>query len=417
MAKIIFMNVPGHGHVNPTLPVVQELIHREHQVIYYNTPEFSDKIAHTGAEFRPYPEPNPTASQISSGAENIVNFSLLVLAETQRLLPAVLAEVERERPHLIVFDSLCLWGQHVANRLGVPGIASITHLILEDVAGFTWRDRLHVLRHALPHLPRLLKLRRQLVRDYGETIFPARDIFPALGERNLLFTSPQLQPETPFIDDSFRFVGPALDPNSRPAIEFPFDLLGSGPLVYVSLGTIHQGRIDFYRATVDALADIPARFVLSLGKQTNPAGLGLIPNNFIVRSEVPQLALLPEVDLFVTHGGINSVQESLYFGVPLVVAPQQFEQMFNGRQVEAHGAGIMVNHRPPYSRVNGDELRAAVQTVLAGETYTLAARRLGHSLQQAGGYRRAADEIEQLLAQQPCCSFNKLTTLRKPVPQ
>lgn len=393
MAKIIFMNIPAHGHVNPSLPVVQELIWRGHQVIYYNTPDFGDKIAHTGAEFRPYPEPNPTAAQISAKAANIVNFSLLMLAETQRLLPFVLAEVERERPHLIVFDSLCLWGQHAANRLGIPGVASITHLILEDVTGFTWRDRLHVVRHALPHLPRLIKLRRQLLRQYGDAIFPAGDIFPARGRRNLIFTSPQFQPPTPFIDDSFRFVGPALDPDSRPAIGFPFDALGDRPLVYISLGTVHQGRVDFYRATLAALADFPACFVLSLGKQTDPADLAPIPHNFIVRPEVPQLALLPRVDLFVTHGGINSVQEALYFGVPLVVAPQQFEQMFNGRQVVAHGAGIIVNDRPPYGRVNSHELRTAVQTVLADESYRAAARRIGDTLQPPGGYRRAADEI------------------------
>ena len=396
MAKLIFMNIPAHGHVNPTLPVVQELIRREHEVIYYNTPEFGNKIAYTGAEFRPYPEPNPTAAEISGKAENIVNFSLLMLAETQRLLPFTLAEVERERPHLIVFDSLCLWGQHAANRLSVANAASISHLILEDVAGFTWRDRLHVVRHALPHVPRLLKLRRQLVRNYGDAIFPAGDIFPALGERNLLFTSRQFQPETPFIDDSFRFVGPALDADSRPAIDFPFDALGNGPLVYISLGTVHQRRVDFYRATLATLVDFPAHFVLSVGKQTDPADLAPIPDNFIVRPEVPQLALLPRVNLFVTHGGINSVQEGLYFGVPLVVAPQQFEQMFNGRQVVAHGAGIMVNDRPPYGRVNGDELRTAVQTVLADEAYRAAAGRIGDSLQQAGGSRRAADEIEQV---------------------
>ena len=399
MAKIIFMNIPAHGHVNPTLPAAQELIRRGHQVIYYNTPDFGDKIAHTGADFRPYPEPNPTAAQISAKAANIVNFSLLMLAETQRLLPFVLAEVERERPHLIVFDSLCLWGQHAANRLDIATVASISHLILEDVAGFTWRDRLHVVRHALPHVPRLLKLRRQLVRDHGPAIFPAGDIFPALGERNLLFTSRHFQPETPFIDESFRFVGPALDHDSRPALDFPFDLLGNRPLVYVSLGTIHQGWDDFYRGAMATLAGFPAQFVLSVGKQTDPADLAPIPDNFIVRPEVPQLALLPRVNLFVTHGGINSVHEGLYFGVPLVVAPQQFEQMFNGRQVVAHGAGIMVNERPPYGRLNGDELRTAVQTVLADEGYRAAARRIGDTLQQAGGYRRAAAEIEQAVQQ------------------
>lgn len=397
MAKIIFMSIPGHGHVNPTLPVVRELVRRGHEVIYYNTPAFAEKVTHTGAAFRPYPEPNPTAADIARKAANVVNFTLLMLAETQRLLPFTLAEVAREQPDLIVFDSLCLWGQHAANRLGVLGMASISHLIFEDVDGFTWRDRLYALRHALPHLPRLIKLRRQLVKVYGDAIFPDDDIFPVRGERNLLFTSPQVQPETPFIDDSFCFVGTAVDPDSRPAVDFPFDQLADGPVVYISLGTVHQGQIDFYRQALAALADFPAQFVLSVGTLTDPAALAPIPANFIVRRRVPQLTLLPEADLFVTHGGINSVQEGLHFGVPLLVVPQQFEQAFNGRIVAGHGAGVVLGGQPPYGGTPAQDVRQAIATVLADGSYRETAVRLGETLRAAGGYRQAADEVEVMV--------------------
>ena len=65
-----------------------------------------------------------------------------------------------------------------------------------------------------------------------------------------------------------------------------------------------------------------------------------------MRASVPQLDLLARVDLFVTHGGMNSVSEGLYYGVPLVGVPQQLEQALNGRQAARHGAGIVVGDTP-----------------------------------------------------------------------
>lgn len=70
------------------------------------------------------------------------------------------------------------------------------------------------------------------------------------------------------------------------------------------------------------------------------------PANFIMQPHVPQLELLPKVDLFITHGDINSIQEGLYFGVPLIVVPQQMEQMINGRLVARHSAGVVLGKRP-----------------------------------------------------------------------
>ena len=106
MAKIIYFNVPGFGHVNPSLPVVQELVNRGHQVIYYNTEPFRKHIEGTGAEFRPYPDPSPTPEQITAMSDNLVNFTIMLMGESLRLLPFILNILTDEKPDLIMHDAI-----------------------------------------------------------------------------------------------------------------------------------------------------------------------------------------------------------------------------------------------------------------------------------------------------------------------
>jgi UDP:flavonoid glycosyltransferase YjiC (YdhE family) len=99
------------------------------------------------------------------------------------------------------------------------------------------------------------------------------------------------------------------------------------------------------------------------------------------------------VDAFITHGGINSVQEGLIYGVPLIVVPQQIEQASVALQVEKQRAGIALQTQPPYGRVSADELRNAVRHVLSSPEYAANAKKLGQSLIDAGGVNHAVDEI------------------------
>lgn len=88
---------------------------------------------------------------------------------------------------------------------------------------------------------------------------------------------------------------------------------------------------------------------------------------------------------------MNSVSEGLYYGVPLVIVPQQLEQVLNGRQTARQGAGLVVGDTPPYGRVDAPTLRTAVERVLSDGKYALNAASIGRSLHEAGGYQRAAD--------------------------
>src|SRR5690606_33072667 len=111
-------------------------------------------------------------------------------------------------------------------------------------------------------------------------------------------------PANGYIDNRFRFVGPSLNPSTRANSDFPFEQLSDGKKVYISLGTINHLDFAFYQAAFAAFAGYPAQFILSVGKNTNLADLGDIPANFIVRNYVPQLEVLQQVDVFVTHGGM-----------------------------------------------------------------------------------------------------------------
>jgi MGT family glycosyltransferase len=311
--------------------------------------------------------------------------------------------VDEHRPDLVMFDAIALWGMMAARVRRIRAAGSMTTLVLDGVAGLrTSRDTLHLIRQGLRVIPAILARRHHLLKTYGPGAFPRRSIFPCTGDFNLVYLSRAFQPDTPFIDGSFHFIGPSILPSARPHVDFPWDALDDTlPLVYISLGTIYHGATGFYRAAFAALGDFPAQFVLSVGHPRHLQGLGPVPSNFIVQSHVPQLELLPRVSAFVTHGGMNSVSEGLYFGIPLVVVPQQFEQAVNGRQVAKAGAGITIGDTAPYGRVDAATLRAVVEHVLREPRYAEGAGRMREACLASGGYRAGASVIESMVAGRP----------------
>lgn len=381
--------------MNPTLPVISELVQRGHQVVYHDSATFEEAIKATGAEFCPYPDSGASEAGLAKRIHNLVTVSIFILEETLRLLPFCLDAIEREKPDLVMFDSIALWGMQATRLTQTRSAASISTFVQDGVPGlFTMRDYLHIFRQAFTNLPTIQRLRRQLVKMYGPDIFPGSSILPCKGDFNLVYTSREFQPDTTYIDGSFCFVGPSILAATRETADFPWDSLDPDRTkVYLSLGTLYNQNLEFYRTVFGAFSNHSAQFILSVGRAIDVNGLGPIPENFLVRPFVPQLELLQKVDLFITHGGMNSVNEGLNFGVPLVVVPQQIEQALNGRQVARHGAGIVLADSPPYGRLDPGLLRRKVDLILTDPTYRLNAERLGRSFQEAGGYQRAASAI------------------------
>jgi MGT family glycosyltransferase len=393
---IVFVEMPAYGHVNPTLPVVHELVRRGADVIYYDAEEFQAQVERAGATFRAYPGGVLTSTDIARATQtgDLLRVPGLILGATESLVPFLLEELPRQQPAAVVLDSNALWGHITARMLHLPTVSLMTTFspTAAQLRRLSPREWIHMVRPMLPSLPRVVSLRTRLLRRFSRSVVP-RPAFPARGGLNIAFFPREFQPDNPGVDDTFRFVGPMIDREVRQG-ELPFDISGAEPLIYISLGTLHRGSADFFHECFAAFADMQVRVILSVGPQTDMQGLGNIPPNFIVRPFVPQFDVLRRAAVFFTHGGMNSALEGLFCAVPLVVIPQQVEQLLIGLHVADRGAALVLRGHVAGERVSAAQLRGALERVLSEPGFGMAASALQKSLHATGGYRQAADEIQ-----------------------
>ncbi|MFI6293629.1 macrolide family glycosyltransferase [Nonomuraea sp. NPDC050790] len=385
MSAIAFLNIAMHGRVNPTLPVVAELVRRGHTVTYHTSPAFQKEIEDAGATVFLYPggdQPLPDPPIPITLMEGLVSGAA-------QLVPAVLDDLRGVQPDLIVHDSACVWGAVAARELGVPAASSYTTFAFNRRVPSPTRASLDLLAGARPRqFASYLRARRRLDRLFDTSGLPLFDVINISEPLNLVFTSRAFQPGD--VDPSYRFVGPSV--GARPADpSFPVDELRD-PVLYASLGTVVNGGIWLLRTFATALAPLGGTVVISTGRD-DPAALEPLPANVIARSFVPQPEVLSRAALFVTHGGMNSVNEALSAGVPLLVVPQGNDQPLVARRVVELGAGLSLQNKD----VSVSSVRDLANRLLDGAWFRTRAGVLRTAQHEAGGYRRAADELERYL--------------------
>ncbi|GAA1972166.1 macrolide family glycosyltransferase [Amycolatopsis minnesotensis] len=402
--RIVVAGMPAAGHVNPSLPIVRELTRRGFEVTYYTGEEFRAPVEDAGCEFRGYPAntigPADIAEATRTGGP--VKVVAKVLKATESLLPLLQSDLDTRRPAALAFDSNALWGRMAAASLDLPMISLMTTMLVggKAMARLNAREWAHFLGEAVPGVPAAWSGKRRVVRRFGKRAYPPSPTLPMRGDLTIFPVPRWMQSADPRIDGGCHYVGPTIRPQSEDA---PLDdelaafADGSEPLVLVSLGTLHAGSDAFFHACFEALGELPARVLLAVGSHTDPARLGQAPANTLVRSSVPQLEVLRRAAVFVTHGGMNSALEGLACGVPLVVVPQQIEQLVIGEAVAGRGAGVVLRHNLSDRPVPVAELRAAVENALTGPAQREAAQTIGASLSEEGGAAAAATAIQDHL--------------------
>jgi MGT family glycosyltransferase len=404
MSRIVMTGMPAAGHVNPSLPLVHELVCQGIQFTYYSSEQFRDAIERTGAQFRAYPPGTITAHDIAEDTRTGSPVRVVAhgLASTEILVPFLQDELRADPPDAVAFDSNAIWGHMVAKSLGLPTISLMTTMLVgtDAIRSQTAGEWLQFLKAAVRDMPAVIAARQRLVRRFGKDLFPPRPAFPTLGDVTLFPIPRWLQRPDPRIDERCHFIGATIDPGTRDSnldAELAAHVDGPEPLVLVSLGTLHSGTDAFFRACFDVLADLPARILIAVGSHTDPARLGPPPANTLVRASVPQLEVLRRTAVFVTHGGMNSALEGLANGVPLVVVPQQFEQLLIGRSVAERGAGVVLRHNLSNHPVPPGELRAAVERTLTGPSRRASAKALADTVGEGGGAPAGVQAIKDLL--------------------
>lgn len=400
MSTIAFLNIGMHGHINPTLPVVAELVRRGHTVTYHTSPAFRAEIEAAGAKVHLYPggdQPLPDPPTPVTLMESLAR-------TTVGLLSAVLDDLRRARPDLIVHDSSCMWGAVAARELGVPAASSFTTFAFNRHVPSPTRgswELLAMARRQHRSVQGYLRARWELRRRFDARGLPPLDLLNIRQPLNLVYTSRTFQPAAEHFDGSYRFVGPSI--GARP-VDPTFDAERlRDPVLYASLGTVFNADPELLRTFATALAPLGGTVVVSTG-QTDPDALGPLPANVLPLRFVPQPEVLARAALFITHGGMNSVNEAMYAGVPMLVVPQGADQPMIARRVVELGAGLSIRTRD----VAKGSVRSLARRLLHEPGFRTAATTLKAAQHDAGGYRRAADELERYV--------HTAAPVRQPVP-
>src|SRR5215212_657731 len=164
---------------------------------------------------------------------------------------------------------------------------------------------------------------------------------------------------------------------------------GEGALIYLSLGSLGSADVALMERLVESLAETPHRYVVSKGPQH---GAYELAPNMVGAEFLPQVSVLPHVDLVITHGGNNTVTECMHHGKPMMVLPIFWDQHDNAQRVHETGFGERLS---TYSFTDS-EISGAIDRLLANEALH---ERLGEAskrLQENLGNARAADLIERL---------------------
>ncbi|XP_055526351.1 UDP-glucosyltransferase 2-like isoform X2 [Wyeomyia smithii] len=142
----------------------------------------------------------------------------------------------------------------------------------------------------------------------------------------------------------------------------------SKAVILFSLGTNVKSEglgLDINRAILDAFVSLPEyNFIWKHG---DPVSLGSLPANVFVRSWIPQGKILSsgKVRLLISHGGLLSLQEAVWYGAPVVGIPFFADQYQNVDKLVRAGVAL----RLPLPHLNRNSLTEVIQAILQNDRY------------------------------------------------
>lgn len=374
--RILFVNLPFSGHTNPTLELAKTFVSLGHEVTYVHSPDWKNKIERTGAVFVPY---DGYPATLTTSQKETKSWS------------AAYRTVQRIGKDFdcLIYEMLFLPGKAVADQLGIPAFRlfstfTLNEKVLHDFGKTGGWYMTFIFRY-----PLLCKIVSQILKKkfnlrYGNIAKEMTDNAPKL---NFTYTVKEFQIYLGDFDSSrYKYVGASI--GSREEKEFDFSKI-ENPIIYISLGTLLNTSVKFFRKCLDAFRNQPVSVVMSIGNVVKMEQLGKIPDNFFVYPFVPQLEILKKASLFITHGGMNSVNEALYYGTPMLVIPVGNDQPTVARRIETLHLGKYMKQKD----IDADSLRLSAMEILNNNSYKDTLREFQIKSQSAGGNMEIARQI------------------------
>ncbi|VEP14266.1 Glycosyl transferase family 1 [Hyella patelloides LEGE 07179] len=412
---------PAIGHLNPMCALGGELQRRNHSVTIFGIADIEPKIKNSGLNFwligeQEFPlgilEQNYEKLGKKSGREGLKFTIELILKDNRMLFNNLPTAIQSAGIEALLVDQVSTAGGTIADKLELPYVTVCNALLVNREAGVP-----PYFTHWGYNQAWWAKLRNQLGNWFLNRI--SLSIWQEIQQQRQQWQLPlyknrddnysklaqicQLPREFDFprvnLPDHFHYTGPLQNPSglesvSFPDISFPWEKLTDKPLVYASLGTLQNKVPEIFQSIAEAVAGLDVQLVISLGNpNNNPADYNL-PDNIIAVSFAPHQKLIDRASVVITHAGMNTTLGALSSGVPIVAIPITNEQPGIAARIARTGAGEVVR----LQNLNISRLQTVIKQVLTESSYQQNAQRLQEAIHQAGGVRRAADIVEQVVA-------------------
>ncbi|PSM56634.1 glycosyl transferase [Clostridium diolis] len=397
MSKVLFLSIPAHGHINPTLGLVNELVKQGEEITYFCSEDFKEKIEKTGAKFKSYrvelslfKRKHKTSNDM--GPDKLLDYINETLKSSDRIIKDILNQIEGKKFDYIMYTAMFPFGNIIAQILKIHSVSSFAVFATPKELRVQHKELMNgnlIKNH--PVIETYKKVSRQLKEEFNvEMSHNIFDLFFNKGDINIAYTSKYFVAHPEYYDDSFKFIGPPIY-DRKENIEFPFEKLKDKKVVYISLGTVFNNTNDklyeiFFKtfANYDGIIVMTA-YNIDISKFD-------IPNNFIVKNYVPQSEVLKYTNVAITHAGMNSTSDLLYNNVPFVAIPIGADQPYMAKRAEELGATISLDK----DNINPEILRESVEKVLTDPSYLENMRKISDSFKESGGYKKAVEEIFKL---------------------
>jgi zeaxanthin glucosyltransferase len=409
------MSFTGTGHLNSMILLSQHLKDRGHKVTFIEKPKIESRVRQAGLEFCPIgvalsPFKEKTALVSSPGLRSqlsTLRFNLKrITQDLEMYLQETTIAVKQAKVDALLVNEIALAGPTVAEIARLPYFiisTSVPHSFgwnnLSWLSGFKYSESWFSLVEAAFLENSVLRMRGPIRRTLDAyrlqaKLQPLRRVNKSFPELAHITQLPEcLDLPRSKLPGTFHYTGPFANRATRPHVDFPWNRLDGRPIIYASLGTTRNVQPFVFRLVSEACRDLELQLVISLGGRFNPEMFSDLPGNPLVTMYAPQLELLKLATLVITHGGPNTVFETLMEGKPMVAIPLAHDQP----AVAARLARLGIAEVLPVMRLSARKIRRGVTKVLNDPSYRDAAAKMQAKLHSLNGLQRAVDVIEEAL--------------------
>lgn len=394
MRTCIYFSSPAFGNINPSLPIIKEIVNRGDKVIYYAIEHFKNMIEESGAEYRSYGRRYPQNVYFAQKKQKDYDFQEFLfglsvnMLETYKLVKKDLLEaLEDMEIDYIIHDSYAYLGKKIALQLGKPAICFIPNYAIPKQS--LLNEPTEVLKYVFLNRVSSMELLKNwfhkcekvLEKRFDEECIDLMDFALCEEKCNLLCSIPRLNMFCDDFDHTYHFIGAMV--GAAETME------PTKSVIYISLGTVLNDEYEFYMKCIQALSMLNYEICITIGHSLEIADFGEIPSNVHLYQYAPQIEILKRSVLFITHGGYNSFNEAVYFGVPMLLVPKGIDQFITAETAQKLEIGKILSEK----ELTPECLKKNVMDMLGEKKYHNNITALAALLRERSSAKYAVDTI------------------------